>query len=177
MIRPFRKPLIVLSPKSLLRNKDAGSPLEALTKGGFHTVIGETDKTIDTKKASRVLACSGKIYYELVNARKARKSSHVGIIRVEQAYPFPHRAFAAEMKKFPEATEVIWVQDEPQNQGFWFQIQHNILENMLPGQKLAYAGRPASASPAVGYLEKHTAQLKDLLDTAFGKIKGFVHTK
>ena len=177
MIRPFRKPLVVLSPKSLLRNKDAGSPLEALTKGGFQTVIGETDKSIDTKKVTRVLVCSGKVYYELVNARKARKESTVGIIRIEQAYPFPHRAFAAEMKKFPAATEVIWVQDEPQNQGFWFQIQHNILENMLPGQKLAYAGRPASASPAVGYLEKHVAQLKDLLDASFGKIKGFVHTK
>ncbi len=177
MIRPFRKPLVVLSPKSLLRNKDAGSPLEELTKGSFKTVIGEVDKAIEAKKVTRVLACSGKVYYELVNARKERKASTVAIIRVEQLYPFPHKAFAAEMKKFPNAEEVIWVQDEPQNQGYWFQIQHNVLENMLPGQKLAYAGRPASASPAVGYLEKHVAQLKDLLNAAFGKVKGFVHTK
>jgi 2-oxoglutarate dehydrogenase E1 component len=177
MIRPFRKPLVVLSPKSLLRNKDAGSPIEQLTKGSFCTVIGEVDKTIEAKKVTRVLACSGKVYYELVNARRDRKASNVAIIRVEQLYPFPHKAFAAEIKKYSNATDVIWVQDEPQNQGYWFQIQHNILENMLPGQKLAYAGRPASASPAVGYLEKHVAQLKDLLDCAFGKLKGFVHTK
>jgi 2-oxoglutarate dehydrogenase E1 component len=177
MVRPFRKPLVVLSPKSLLRNKDAGSPLETLTKGAFQTVIGEVDKTIDAKKVKRVLACSGKVYYELVNARRERKADDVAILRVEQLYPFPHKAFAAEMKKFVSATEVIWVQDEPQNQGYWFQIQHNLLENMQPGQKLAYAGRPASASPAVGYLEKHIAQLKELVDTAFGKVKGFVHTK
>ena len=177
MVRPFRKPLVVLSPKSLLRNKDAGSPLETLTKGAFQTVIGEVDKTIDAKKVKRVLACSGKVYYELVNARRERKANDVAILRVEQLYPFPHKAFAAEMKKFVAATEVIWVQDEPQNQGYWFQIQHNLLENMQPGQKLAYAGRPASASPAVGYLEKHIAQLKELVDTAFGKVKGFVHTK
>jgi 2-oxoglutarate dehydrogenase E1 component len=177
MLRPFRKPLVVLSPKSLLRNKDAGSPLETLTKGSFQTVIGEVDKAIDAKKVKRVLACSGKVYYELVNARRERKASDVAIIRVEQLYPFPHKAFATEIKKYAAATEVIWVQDEPQNQGYWFQIQHNLLENMLPGQKLAYAGRPASASPAVGYLEKHIAQLKELVDTAFGKVKGFVHTK
>jgi len=177
MIRPFRKPLVVLSPKSLLRNKEATSPLELLTKGGFQTVIGETDKTIEAKKVSRVLACSGKVYYELLNARRERKASEVAIIRVEQLYPFPHKAFAAELKKFSNATEVIWVQDEPQNQGYWFQIQHNLLENMSAGQRLAYAGRPASASPAVGYLEKHSAQLKELLNNAFGRIKGFTHTK
>ncbi len=177
MIRPFRKPLVVLSPKSLLRNKDAGSPLELFTKGGFQTVIGETDKTLDAKKVTRALVCSGKVYYELVNARRERKATEVAIIRVEQLYPFPHKAFAAELKKFPNAAEVVWVQDEPQNQGYWFQIQHNLLENMSPGQKLAYAGRPASASPAVGYLEKHAAQLKELLNGAFGRIKGFTHTK
>jgi 2-oxoglutarate dehydrogenase E1 component len=151
--------------------------LELLTKGGFQTVIGETDKTIEAKKVSRVLACSGKVYYELVNARRDRKASEVAIIRVEQLYPFPHKAFASELKKFPNASEMIWVQDEPQNQGYWFQIQHNLLENMWAGQRLAYAGRPASASPAVGYLEKHSAQLKELLNNAFGRIKGFTHTK
>jgi len=177
MVRPFRKPLVVLTPKSLLRNKDAGSPIDAFSKGAFQTVIGEVDKAIDVKKVTRVLACSGKVYYELVNARRDRKMSNVAIIRMEQLYPFPHKAFAAEMKKFSSATEVVWVQDEPQNQGYWFQIQHNILENMTAGQKLAYAGRPASASPAVGYLEKHTAQLKELVEVAFGKIKGFIHTK
>ena len=177
MIRPFRKPLVILSPKSLLRNKDAGSSLDLLAKGSFQTVIGEVDKTIDAKKVKRILVCSGKVYYELANARRDRKVTDIVIIRVEQLYPFPHKALAAEFKKYAAAAEIMWVQDEPQNQGYWFQIQHNLLENMQPGQKLAYAGRPASASPAVGYLEKHLAQLKELVDAAFGRIKGFVQTK
>ncbi len=177
MIRLFRKPLVIFTPKSLLRNKDAGSPLSELVKGSFQTVIGEVDAKIDPKKVKRVLACSGKVYYDLVNARKERDATDIAIIRVEQLYPFPHKAFASELKSFPNLAEVVWVQDEPQNQGAWFQIQHNIFENMADGQKLAYAGRPASASPAVGYYDKHYAQQKALIDTAFSKLKGFVLTK
>ncbi|MET3120519.1 2-oxoglutarate dehydrogenase E1 component [Oxalobacteraceae bacterium GrIS 2.11] len=177
MIRPFRKPLVILTPKSLLRNKDAGSPLTDFSKGGFHTVIGEVDDKIDAKKVKRIIACSGKIYYDLVNARKERSQTDTAIIRIEQLYPFPHKSFAAELKKFPNFNELMWTQDEPQNQGAWFQIQHNIFESLEPGQKLAYAGRPPSASPAVGYYDKHYAQLKALIDTAFTKIKGFVLTK
>jgi 2-oxoglutarate dehydrogenase E1 component len=177
MIRMFRKPLVILTPKSLLRFKDAGSPLTDLAKGSFHTVIGEVDDKIDAKKVKRVLACSGRIYYDLVNARKERNATDIAIIRVEQLYPFPHKAFAAELKKFPHLAEVVWTQDEPQNQGAWFQIQHNLFEAMEDGQKLAYAGRPASASPAVGYYDKHYAQQKALLETAFSKLKGFVLTK
>jgi 2-oxoglutarate dehydrogenase E1 component len=177
MIRPFRKPLVIMTPKSLLRNKDAGSPLTELAKGSFHTVLGEVDDKIDPKKVKRVIACSGKIYYDLINARKEHGHNDVAIIRVEQLYPFPHKSFAAELKKFPHFHELVWAQDEPQNQGAWFQIQHNIFESLEEGQKLAYAGRPASASPAVGYYDKHYAQLKVLLDTAFAKLKGFVLTK
>ncbi|MFP5391534.1 MAG: 2-oxoglutarate dehydrogenase E1 component, partial [Gammaproteobacteria bacterium] len=177
MVRQFRKPLVILTPKSLLRNKDAGSPLTDLAKGAFQTVIGEVDDKIDPKKVKRVIACSGKVYYDLVNTRKNRNAADVAIIRVEQLYPFPHKSFAAELKKFPNATELVWTQDEPQNQGPWFQIQHNIFENLESGQRLAYAGRPASASPAVGYTDKHNAQQKELLDTAFSKLKGFVLTK
>ncbi len=177
MVRQFRKPLVILTPKSLLRNKDAGSPLTDLAKGGFHTVIGEVDDKIDAKKVKRVVACSGKVYYDLVNARKARGQNDTAIIRVEQLYPFPHKSFAAELKKFPALNEVVWAQDEPQNQGPWFALQHNILENLEAGQRLAYAGRPASASPAVGYYDKHYAQQKELLDTAFSKLKGFILTK
>jgi 2-oxoglutarate dehydrogenase E1 component len=177
MIRLFRKPLVILTPKSLLRNKDAGSPLSELAKGSFQTVIGEVDDKIDAKKVKRVIACSGRVYYDLVAARKERGQNDVAIIRIEQLYPFPHKAFAAELKKFPNFTELVWTQDEPQNQGAWFQIQHNILENMADGQKLAYAGRPASASPAVGYYDKHYAQQKALIDAAFAKLKGFVQTK
>jgi 2-oxoglutarate dehydrogenase E1 component len=177
MVRQFRKPLVVMTPKSLLRNKDAGSPLSELAKGVFHTVIGELDDKIDAKKVKRVIACSGKVYYDLVNTRKARGQTDTAIIRVEQLYPFPHKSFAAELKKFGSATELVWAQDEPQNQGAWFQIQHNIFEALESGQRLAYAGRPASASPAVGYADKHNAQQKELLETAFSKLKGFVLTK
>jgi 2-oxoglutarate dehydrogenase E1 component len=177
MVRQFRKPLVILTPKSLLRNKDAGSALTELSKGMFHTVIGEVDDKVDVKKVKRVIACSGKVYYDLVNARKTRGQSDTAIIRVEQLYPFPHKTFAAELKKFPNATEVVWAQDEPQNQGAWFQIQHNVFESLESGQRLAYAGRPASASPAVGYSDKHNAQQKELLETAFSKLKGFVLTK
>jgi 2-oxoglutarate dehydrogenase E1 component len=101
----------------------------------------------------------------------------VAVVRVEQLYPFPHKAFAAELKRYNQATEVVWCQDEPQNQGAWFFVQHQIHENMAPGQKLAYAGRQASASPAVGYADLHQEQQKALLDQAFGKLKGFVLTK
>jgi 2-oxoglutarate dehydrogenase E1 component len=177
MVRQFRKPLVIFTPKSLLRNKDAGSPLTDLAKGGFQTVIGELDDKIDANKVKRVLVCSGKVYYDLVNTRKTRNANDTAIVRIEQLYPFPHKAFVAELKKFPNATEVVWVQDEPQNQGPWFQIQHNLFESMESGQRLSYAGRPASASPAVGYADKHVAQQKELLETAFSKLKGFILTK
>jgi 2-oxoglutarate dehydrogenase E1 component len=177
MIRLFRKPLVIMTPKSLLRNKDAGSPLSELARGHFQTVIGEQDTAIKAEKVKRVLACSGKVYYDLVNTRKERGADDVAIIRVEQLYPFPHKAFGEALSKFPKATEVVWVQDEPQNQGYWFFVQHHVLENMSEGQKLGYAGRPASASPAVGYYSKHNEQQKALLDQAFGKLKGFVQTK
>jgi 2-oxoglutarate dehydrogenase E1 component len=178
MVRMFRKPLIIMTPKSLLRAKDATSPLSEFTRGEFRTVIGEVSADINAEKVKRVIACSGKIYYDLVRSRAERRTTgDVAILRVEQLYPFPHKAFAAEMKKYPNATEVVWCQDEPQNQGAWFFVQHYIHENMGEGQKLGYAGRPASASPAVGYAHLHQEQLKALLDQAFGKLKGFVLTK
>lgn len=177
MIRLFRKPLIIMTPKSLLRNKDAGSPMEALTSGEFQTVIGEVDQYIEPKKVKRVVACSGKVYYDLVNARKERGEDTTAIIRIEQLYPFPHKALATVLKGFPHAKEIVWAQDEPQNQGPWLQIQHNLFENLAEGQKLGYTGRPASASPAVGYFDKHFAQQKALVEGAFSRLKGFVLTK
>ncbi|MGS0754943.1 2-oxoglutarate dehydrogenase E1 component, partial [Roseateles sp. GG27B] len=176
-LRMFRKPLIIMTPKSLLRNKDATSPMTEFTRGEFRTVIGERDTTIDASKVKRVVACSGKVYYDLVKARAEKKHGDVAIIRVEQLYPFPHKAFAAELKKYPGLTEIVWCQDEPQNQGAWFFVQHYVHENMADGQKLGYAGRPASASPAVGYSHLHQEQLKSLLEQAFGKLKGFILTK
>ena len=176
MVRDLRKPLVIFTPKSLLRNKDATSPISEFTKGAFQTVIPE-NKALKADKVKRVIACSGKVYYDLVKQREAKGQDDVAIIRVEQLYPFPHKAFAAEIKKYPNATEVVWCQDEPQNQGAWFFIQHNIHENMQNGQKLGYAGRAASASPAVGYSHLHQDQQKALLEAAFGKLKGFVLTK
>ena len=171
MIRSFRKPLIVLTPKSLLRNKDATSPIEAFTKGRFETVIGEVDAEIDPKKVKRLLVCWGKVYYELVKERRERGRADVAIVRTEQVYPFPHKAFEAEMKRYPNLAEVVWVQDEPQNQGVWFQVQHYLREHMPATMKLGYAGRPASASPAAGYYEKFLARQKELLEAAFAKLK------
>lgn len=177
MLRMFRKPLVIMTPKSLLRAKDATSALSEFTKGEFRTVIGEQDALIAADKVKRVIVCSGKVYYDLVRKREEKKASDVAIIRVEQLYPFPHKAFAAEIKKYPGATELVWCQDEPQNQGAWFFVQHYVHENMIDGQKLGYAGRPASASPACGYAHLHQEQQKSLLDQAFGKLKGFILTK
>jgi 2-oxoglutarate dehydrogenase E1 component len=177
MVRMFRKPLVLMTPKSLLRNKDATSPLSEFTKGEFRTVIGELDGEIDASKVKRVIACSGKVYYDLVKKRDEKKATDVALLRVEQLYPFPHKAFSAELRKYPAAAEIVWCQDEPQNQGSWFFVQHYIHENMSDGQRLGYAGRPASASPAVGYAHLHQEQQKALLDQAFGKLKGFVLSK
>ncbi len=179
MVRNLRKPLVIMTPKSLLRNKDATSPLSEFTRGAFQTVIGETNADVVKKadKVKRVIACSGKVYYDLVKKRTEKDSDDVAILRVEQLYPFPHKVFAAELKKYPNATEIMWCQDEPQNQGAWFFVQHYIHENMLEGQKLGYSGRASSASPAVGYAHLHQEQQKSLVDGAFGKFKGFVLTK
>jgi 2-oxoglutarate dehydrogenase E1 component len=176
MVRDLRKPLIIFTPKSLLRNKDATSPVSEFTKGGFQTTIPE-NKALKADKVKRVLVCSGKVYYDLVKKREELAADDVAILRVEQLYPFPHKAFAAELKKYPNATELVWTQDEPQNQGAWFFVQHYIHENMQPGQKLGYSGRAASASPAVGYSHLHQEQQKSLVEGAFAKLKGFVLTK
>ena len=176
MVRNVRKPLVIMTPKSLLRNKDATSPLSEFTRGGFQTVIGEV-KEIKAEKVKRIVVCSGKVYYDLVKKREERGSDDVAIVRIEQLYPFAHKAFANEIKKYPNAIEIVWAQDEPQNQGAWFFVQHYIHENMLDGQKLGYSGRAASASPAVGYSHLHQEQQKALVDGAFGKLKGVLLTK
>jgi len=176
MVRPLRKPLIIMTPKSLLRNKDATSPLPEFTRGGFQTVIGEQREEVVRKadKVKRIICCSGKVYYDLVKKRDEKGSDDAAILRVEQLYPFPHKAFGAELKKYPNAVDIVWCQDEPQNQGAWFFVQHYIHENMAEGQRLGYAGRAASASPAVGYSDLHVEQQKALVDAAFAKLKGFV---
>jgi len=170
MIRQFRKPLVIMSPKSLLRNKEAMSPLAEFAKGQFHTVLGEVEH-LDPDLVKRIVCCSGKVYYDLVAERRVRAIKDVAIIRVEQLYPFPHKAYAAEMKRYPYATQVVWCQEEPQNQGAWYQTRHYFVENMREDQKLVYAGRPSSASPAVGYYAMHQEQQKALIVAALGKSK------
>jgi 2-oxoglutarate dehydrogenase E1 component len=179
MVRNLRKPLVIMTPKSLLRAKDAASPLSEFTKGSFQTVIPENKEEINKKadKVKRVIACSGKVYYDLAKKREEKGVDDTVILRVEQLYPFPHKAFAAELKKYPSVTDIVWCQDEPQNQGAWFFVQHYIHENMSEGQKLGYSGRAASASPAAGYSHLHQEQQKALVDGAFGKLKGFVLSK
>ena len=170
MVRPFRKPLIVMTPKSLLRKREAVSSLKELSKGSFQTVLGEID-ALEPKQVTRIVACSGKVYYDLLVARRERRLDNVAIIRVEQLYPFPHKQFAAEMKRYPNALEVVWCQEEPQNQGAWYQTQHYFEENMRPDQRLFYAGRPSAAAPAGGYLSRHNQRQKALVEQAFGKFK------
>jgi 2-oxoglutarate dehydrogenase E1 component len=176
MVRNLRKPLIIFTPKSLLRAKDAASPLVEFTKGSFQTIIGDS-ADLNGEKVKRVIACTGKVYYDLVKKRLEKELTDVAIVRVEQLYPFPHKAFAAELKKYPNATDIVWCQDEPQNQGAWFFVQHYIHENMASAQRLGYSGRAASASPAVGYSHLHQEQQKALVEGAFSKIKGFALTK
>ena len=170
MVRNFRKPLVIMTPKSLLRKPEAVSSLKELAKGSFQTVIGEVE-TLKAEDVTRIVACSGKVYYDLMVARRERRLENVAVIRVEQLYPFPHKQFAAEMKRYANALEVMWCQEEPQNQGAWYQTQHYFIENMRPDQRLYYAGRQSSASPAVGYVAKHSEQQKKLVEAAFGKFK------
>jgi 2-oxoglutarate dehydrogenase E1 component len=167
MLRPLRIPLIVFTPKSMLRSKDAASPIDELTHGGFRTVIGEMDQEVGVAPVRRIIACSGKIYYELIAARSAQSIKDMAIIRIEQLYPFPHDDFAAQIAAYPDATELVWCQEEPGNQGAWHRIQHYLLRHMRRGMRLDYALRPSSAAPAAGYLAVHQEQQKAVIEAAF----------
>jgi 2-oxoglutarate dehydrogenase E1 component len=165
MVRPYRKPLIIMMPKSLLRRKESTSALDELVKGNFQPVIGETED-LDAKKVKRVVFCSGKVYFDIVAERKARNISDIAVIRLEQPYPFPHEEYAEQINRYPKAKSVVWAQEEPGNQGVWHRIQHYLLRHMRDDQNLSYALRPSAASPAVGYLVKHNEQQKALIDAA-----------
>ncbi len=164
MLRPFRKPLIVMSPKSLLRHKDSVSSLDDLVNGHFKVVID--DDTADRKTVRRVVLCAGKVYFDLLAARRERELDKVALVRVEQLYPFPHDELSATLQGYEAADEVIWCQEEPQNQGVWYNSQHHMLKCLQPGQTLKYAGRMHSAAPAVGSARKHKAEQAALLDDA-----------
>ena len=168
MLRPYRKPLVIMMSKRLLRLKDSLSPLSELTSSSFKPVIGDVTE-LDAKKVKRVVVCAGQVYYDLFNARKEAGNDELAIVRLEQLYPFPTEQLAAELAKYPNARELMWVQEEPKNQGAWYQIRHRLEKLLSPKQTLLFAGRPSSASPAVGYMSKHVAQLKSLLAEAVAK--------
>jgi len=155
-----------MSPKSLLRHKSAVSTLEDLVDGHFKTVITETDATIKPKAVTRLIFCSGKLYYDLIAARTDNNPGNVAIVRIEQLYPFPIQDFSAEFDKFPNTEILVWCQEEPQNQGAWYQSRHNLAQFKPESVELIYCGRPASASPAVGNLAKHIEQQKAVVETA-----------
>ncbi len=166
MIRPMRKPLVIMSPKSMLRHKESVSSLQDLSQGYFQPVIPEVEN-LDSSKVKRIIACSGKIYYELMAYRKEQQIMNMAIIRLEQLYPFPHEEFQAEIDRFGNAKEVIWCQEEPGNQGAWHRIQHYLLRHMRRDQVLGYALRASSASPAVGYTARHKFTQNELIVAAF----------
>ena len=167
-LRSYRKPLVIFMSKRLLRFKDSMSPLENFLEGTtFRPVIGDTVARADNSSVKRVIMCAGQVYYDLAKAREERGlENEIAIVRAEQLYPFPYAEAAEELAKFPQAAEIMWAQEEPKNQGAWYQTRHRLEALATHGQKVIFAGRPSSASPAVGYMSKHNAQLKQLIDDA-----------
>jgi 2-oxoglutarate dehydrogenase E1 component len=177
MKRSFRKPLVVMSPKSLLRHKAAVSALAEFTDGGFQTVIDDPARagdasagvTLDPARVTRVCLCSGKVYYALVHERREREQSGVALVRVEQLHPFPHQELKAILAGYPNARQLHWVQEEPQNMGAWTFVAPR-LERLRPeGATLTYVGRDAAASPATGSYKVHQAEEGELLARALAR--------
>ena len=169
VIRPLRKPLVVFTPKSLLRHKLAVSTMDELSQGSFQTVIGEID-SIAPAKVERLVLCSGKVYYDLLEKRREAGREDIAIVRIEQLYPFPEDDLAEILRPYQNLKHVVWCQDEPMNQGAWYCSQHHmhkVLKAHNPALSLVYTGRPASASPAVGYASLHAEQQEQLLKDAF----------
>ncbi len=170
-----RKPLVVMTPKSLLRHKLAVSTLDELANGEFQHLI--PDASADPKTVKRVVVCGGKVYYDLLEDAQKRGQKDVALIRIEQLYPFPRAQLIAELKRYPKATQVVWCQEEPQNQGAWYQIQHHLRfclqDNMQEKQTLHYAGRARSPSPAAGHFNDHVEeQLKLIADALVNPLNG-----
>jgi len=173
-VRPLRKPLIVMSPKSLLRHKDAISTLEDLAYGRFYPVLSEVDD-LDRDAVTRVVMCSGKVYYELVAARRERSLDHIAVVRVEQLYPFPEQELLSILGQYPHLQEAVWCQEEPMNQGAWYSSQHHmrrVLSQLSTQYYLHYAGRDHSAAPAAGYMALHLQQQEKLINEALGSLDG-----
>jgi 2-oxoglutarate dehydrogenase E1 component len=165
--RGMRKPLIVFSPKRLLRHTKAVSNVNDLTSGSFREVIDDTTG-IELSRVSRVLICSGQVYYDVLAAREERQISDVAIVRLEQMYPFHAAQVRDILARYPETADVVWVQEEPRNMGAWRFVQEQMQPVLEPTQRvLRYAGRAPSASPASGSLKRHQEELAELLEQAF----------
>ncbi|MFT3741649.1 MAG: 2-oxoglutarate dehydrogenase E1 component [Gammaproteobacteria bacterium] len=165
VIRPYRTPLIVLTPKSLLRHKLAVSTLEDLAKGEFELVIPEID-AINTAKVNRLIICTGKVYYDLLAKRRELNCETIAIIRLEQLYPYPYEALQAQLKLYAQVQDIVWCQEEPENQGSWYTLRNRFERILLPNQQIRCICRPAAASPAVGYKKLHVKQQADLIQRA-----------
>ena len=167
MRRPVRKPLIVMTPKSLLRHKRSVSPLSDLSDGEFKLVIDETDD-IDAPSIERVVFCSGKVYYDIIERREKEGADNVAVVRVEQLYPFPVEELANVLSRYRNAETVIWCQEEPRNQGAWYQIRHRLVEPLRSRHTLHYVGRAGAAAPAAGIPAMHAQQQNQLVEKALG---------
>ena len=165
MLRRYRKPLVVMTPKSMLRLRHSTSALETLIHGRFQLVIPDRlSGAPETVK--RVVLCSGKVYYDLLEEYEKRKLSEIAVMRVEQLYPFPRIQVTEQFRRFPNATDIVWCQEEPQNQGAWFQIRHHLEACLLEGHSLRYAGRERSPAPACGHLDMHAREQAALVNQA-----------
>jgi 2-oxoglutarate dehydrogenase E1 component len=165
MLRNLRKPLIIMTPKSLLRHPLSVSRLEELTGNSFQTVIDEIDD-LRASAVTRVVFCSGKVYFDLLKSRREAKSETAAIVRIEQLYPFPSEEYEAILQKYMNAREIIWCQEEPQNQGSWYQIRHRLQSKLGAQHELLYAGRAGAAAPATGIAALHEQQQKNLVAAA-----------
>jgi 2-oxoglutarate dehydrogenase E1 component len=164
ILRSLRKPLIVMTPKSLLRHELSVSSLEDLNTGEFSNVIDEIDR-LNPANVRRVVLSSGKVYFDLLKARRASNNTEVALVRVEQLYPYPIAETEAVLAKYPNAREVVWCQEEPQNQGAWYQIRHR-LQTLVGKRELLYAGRPPAAAPATGITKIHEVEQRGLIEAA-----------
>ncbi len=165
MLRQLRKPLVVMTPKSLLRHRLATSAMDQFTSGEFQPVIGEVDN-LDPDQIDHIIICSGKVYYDLLEARRARGLHNVVIVRIEQLYPFPRERFDQIIDAYTKVSKLIWCQEEPQNQGAWDQIRHRFHTQLNKGKSLYYVGRHSAAAPAVGFYPVHVRQQEILIDEA-----------
>ncbi|MGA2189070.1 MAG: 2-oxoglutarate dehydrogenase E1 component [Steroidobacteraceae bacterium] len=165
MVRALRKPLIIMTPKSLLRHPLSVSRLEELASGSFRNVIDEVDD-VKPSAVTRIVLCSGKVYFDLLKARRETKIATVVVVRLEQLYPFPSDEYEAVIRKYSNAREIVWCQEEPQNQGSWYQIRHRLQAPLSVKDELLYAGRAGAAAPATGITALHEQQQKNLVTTA-----------